>query len=637
MPDNPKKKIIENFISRTKIYLGIIAILFIVICIYDKRLIIPSIIIYILIAIYSALTNKKKKGEYQDHIQELMFDIDSVAKSTLVNVPFPVVIVETSGKILWKSMKFTTEFANIDIGNYINDIVKENNKKVERINKSIKIENKNYKVIGRVLKNAQRNKKSNAISLFFLDETDYRELIEKYNDAQICIGIIMIDNYEETIARLDVETKAQTIAKIEKEIYRCASETGGLIIKTERDTFIYIFEQKYLNEIKNNKFNILDTIKEIDSDGKLQLTLSIAVSNEGKTEYEKYKSATTAIELALGRGGDQAVVRENEKYIFFGGRTQEVEKRTKVKARTIASGLEELMKNSSNIMIMGHMNPDIDSIGSSIGIYRYAKTLGKECYIINNTSSQTINAFIEELKKEPEYQKNLLNKQEALAKITDETLLIIVDTHKKSYVEIPEILEKTKKKVIIDHHRKSTDFIDDTLLVFHEVYASSAAELVIEIIQYAEQEIKLKQIEAESLYAGIMVDTKNFTFKTGVRTFEAAAYLRKCGVDILRVKKWFQSDLEDYILISDIVKGVEIINETIGIATYEQKSKNAGLICAKVADELLTISDITASFVIGDLGDKICISGRSIGDINVQVILEKLRRWRTHNLSGSTT
>ena len=282
------------------------------------------------------------------------------------------------------------------------------------------------------------------------------------------------------------------------------------------------------------------------------------------------------------------------------------------------------------------MNGDIDSMGSSLGLYRFAKTLNKEAFIVNETRGLALESFMDVLTEQEEYKNIIITKSEAMAKISPDTLLIVTDTHKKSYVEVPELLEETENIVIVDHHRKSTDYIENATLSFHEAYASSAAELVTEIIEYGTNDITLSTIEAESLYAGIMVDTKNFTFKTGVRTFEAAAYLRKYGIDIIKIKKWFQSDLESYKVIADIVKNAEVINETIGISEYDEKDKNANLICAKAADELLTISNITASFVIGNLGDKICISGRSIGDINVQIILEKLRRWGTYYTCWST-
>ena len=284
---------------------------------------------------------------------------------------------------------------------------------------------------------------------------------------------------------------------------------------------------------------------------------------------------------------------------------------------------------------MGHTNGDIDSMGSSLGIYRLAKTLGKEAYIVNETYGMSLESLMAALKEQGYDSNVIIDKNTALANVTSNTLLVVVDTHKRSYVEVPELLEKTEKIVVIDHHRKSEDFIDNAILTFHEAYASSAAELVTEIVEYASKEVVLEQIEAESLYAGIMMDTKNFTFKTGVRTFEAAAYLRKYGIDIIKVKKWFQSDLENYNVIANIVKNAEIVNGTIGISTYDEKDKNANIICAKAADELLTISDITASFVLGKMGDKICISGRSIGDINVQVILEKLGGGGNITLAGA--
>ena len=462
------------------------------------------------------------------------------------------------------------------------------------------------------------------IMLYFLDETENQKLQKEYKDSKSCVTILMVDNYEETMLQLESEERPQIIAQIDKCIYEWTDKTNGVLIKSDRDRYIYLFEQRYLENVKEDKFSILDRIKEITTRENVQFTLSIAVSNEGSTDKEKYKSAQAAMDIVLGRGGDQAVIRENEIYKFFGGRAQEVEKRTKVKARIVAHALENLIKDASKVMIMGHTNPDIDSMGSSMGIYRLARSLHKNAYIIDSNNTTTLQNFKKSLAKEDEYEDILISKEVAIENVDKETLLVIVDTHKSTYVEAPELLDETDKIVVIDHHRRSADFIEKATLIFQEVYASSAAELVTELIQYAETKVELTTLEAESLYAGIMMDTKNFTFKTGVRTFEAAAYLRRCGVDIIRVKKWFQSDLASFNKIADIVKKAEIVNDTIAIAMYTKKEKDASLICAKAADELLTISDITASFVLGNLGDKICISGRSIGDINVQIILEKL-------------
>lgn len=634
---NTNRKFLDTLVSRTKIYLALIFVLLAIICIQNPRLIIVSICVYLLILGYTYYINQKRKSEISETLQDLTLTVDSVAKTSLINSPFPLIIVENDGNIIWKSSRFVSEFANIDINTYvtdinldIKDIVKKSREKTnkEDIIRQVDIGDKTYKVIGKYIKYSKnrdrKSKKEYMVILYFIDETENIKLREEYEDSKSCIGIVMIDNYEEMMLRLETEEKPQITAEIDKCIYDWANETEGVLIKVEKDRYIYFFEQRYLEKIKEEKFSILDKIKEINTNEKVQFTLSIAISNEGITDREKYKSAQTAMDIVLGRGGDQAVIRESEIYKFFGGRAQEVEKRTKVKARIVAHALENLIKECQKVMIMGHTNPDMDAIGSCMGIYRLARTVGKDAYIICDKSVATLENFMKTIEKDTEYEDIIINKEVAEENIDGDTLLVIVDTNKINYVEAPELIDKTKKVVVIDHHRRSTDYIDSATLIFQEVYASSAAELVTELLQYVGNKVTLKKIEAESLYAGIMMDTKNFTFKTGVRTFEAAAYLRRCGVDIIRVKKWFQSNLESFNKIADIVKKAEIVNETIAISTYEKKTKEANLICAKAADELLTISNITASFVIGNLGDKICISGRSIGDINVQIILEKL-------------
>lgn len=629
------KKIFDNLVSRTKIYLVIILILLIVICWQNKILIVPAIALYVLILAYTYFANNKRKSEISETLQDLTLTVDSAAKTSLINSPFPLIILETDGNVVWKSSKFASEFEDIDINTFVNDLIYDlkeeiKNKKNDTdksILKNIHVNKRQYRMVGKFVnsKRYSKNEKNEYMAiLYFIDETENIKLQNEYNDSKSCVGIIMIDNYEENMQMLESEEKAQYVAEIDKVIYEWTNETNGILIKSDRDRYIYIFEQRYLEKIKEDKFSILDKIKELDPKQKVQFTLSIAISNEGEVDKDKYKSAQTAMDIVLGRGGDQAVVRQNDIYKFFGGRSQEVEKRTKVKARVVAHALENLIKESSKVMVMGHANPDIDAIGSAIGVYRLAKSLDKNAYIIADNRPALQN-FMESLKEEPEYEDVVINKEVAEENIDEDTLLVVVDTHKVNYVESEEVLKKASKIVIIDHHRRSADYIENATLTFQEVYASSAAELVTELLQYAEVNVELKKIEAEALYAGIMMDTKSFTFKTGVRTFEAAAYLRKCGVDIIRVKKWFQSDLESFNKIADIVKKAEIVNDSIAIALCDtEKSKDISLLCAKAADELLTISNVTASFVLGDTGEKICISGRSIGDINVQVILEKL-------------
>lgn len=630
------RKVLDKLISRTKIYLIIILVLIIALCVLNTKIIIPSIIVYLAILAYTYYANNKRKSEISEQLQDLTLSVDSAAKSSLINSPFPLVILETDGNIIWRSVKFTTEFANIDINNYLENLVDDikyeienrENKNDKSIIRQEKIGKNEYKILGEYVKSKNPKKKHDyMIILYFLDISETIKLQEEYENSKSCVAIITVDNYEETMQNIDSDKKIQIVAEIEKRIYEWTNKTDGILIKsdTERNSYIYIFEQKYLDRIKEDKFSVLDTIKEIyANDVTGQLTLSIAVSNDGKTDKEKYQTAQETMNIVLGRGGDQAAIRDDGNYLFFGGHVEEVEKRTKVKARVVAHALEDLIKESKDVYIMGHLNPDIDALGSSLGIYRIVKSLEKDAYIVTSTDGLTLQNFMEDINKEEEYQNVFIDKDTALDEISKNSLIVVVDTHKRTIVEAPELLNVTDRIVIIDHHRRSADYIEKSALTFQEVYASSAAELVTELVQYVKEKPQLTMTEAEALYAGIMMDTKNFTFKTGVRTFEAAAFLRKCGVDIIRVKKWFQSDLESFNKIAEIVKNTEIYKDTIGIAVYKHKDKNAGLICAKAADELLTISDITASFVMAEIGDKVTISGRSIGDINVQVILEKL-------------
>ena len=639
MPNNNSKNW-DSLISRTKIYLIIIALLIVCISVLNYRLIIPGIIVYALIIWYTMWTNKKRKAELSEQLKDLTLNVNTTAKTTLINSPFPLAIVETNGNVIWKSEKFVTEFENLDINmnEYLSEIVRSIKLTIENsdegkqekvrgtIDTNIKIENKMYKVLGSYVKSHKMHQKEQEYTtiLYFIDETYLRKLEQEQKDSDICVGILMIDNYEEISQRISSEIKPQLIAKMEKYIYDWAAKYNSLIVKSDRDTFFCIMEQKYLKEAEADKFNILDEVKDIDVPDITQPTLSIGFSDDGDNNAEKAESARTVIDIALGRGGDQAIVKMDGRYQFFGGRTQEVEKRTRVKARIVSHALKELINEADNVILMGHVNGDMDSIGSSLGLYRLTKTLGKEAKIVNETTGIGLDNFLTEAKKSEEYADCFITKQEALDSVKPNTLLIITDTHKKSYVEVPELLEKVNKIVVVDHHRRSTDYIENSILTFHEVYASSASELVTEILEYSQLDIELTQIEVEALYAGIMLDTKNFTFKTGVRTFEAAAYLRKCGVDIIKVKKWFQSDLHTYQIISEIVSKSEIVNDSIAISTYENDDENANIIAAKAADELLTIGGIKASFVLGKTGDRIYISGRSIGGINVQLILEKL-------------
>ena len=623
----------NKIVSRTKIYLIIIAILLVGICILNYRLTPIAILLFTLLIIYTLWTNSKRKSELSESLKDLMLDVNQTAKTSLINSPFPLVIMELNGNMIWKSEKFSYEFENQNIDSELNELLNkikaeiENSKNKEKgnINLNTYIQDKYYTVLGSYVKSHKKHQdREYTTILYFIDYTEKNKLEKKVEETNLSVGIIMIDNYEELSQRVSAEQWPILSAQVEKSIYDWGAKYNSLVLKSNRDSFYCIAERTAIKEMCEDKIDILDTIKDIEFPDIMQITLSIAFSNDGENNLEKAESARVVIDIALGRGGDQAIIKTDGKFEFFGGRTQELEKRTKVKARMVSHALKELIKSSDNVLIMGHNHGDMDSIGSSMGIYRLSKAIGVDAKIINETTGIGIDNFLEEAKKSEEYTEGFITRTEAEEMITPKTLLVIVDTNKKDYVEVPELLEKIPRVVVIDHHRRSTEYIENALLTFHEVYASSASELVTEILEYSQVDLDYSTIEIEALYAGIMLDTKNFTFKTGVRTFEAAAYLRKCGVDIIKVKKWFQSDLETYQTISDIVSKSEILNDNIAISTYDLEDENANIIAAKAADELLTIGGITASFVLGKVGDKIYISGRSIGDINVQVILEKL-------------
>ena len=631
----------QMYISRTKIYLAVIFVLLVVICVFQYKLIPLAIGLFTLIVIYANWTNKKRNAELDEQLKDLTLNVNTTAKTTLINSPFPLIMLETDGSVIWKSEKYVNEFAEADDEESFDNLVKQikilidnsDNKAKGKVETQYVVGNKSYTVLGSFVKakkkqhNKDKQKDENqeyTTILYFIDDTEYRELQQDKINSDLCFGNIMIDNYEEVSQRMPNETRTLLLANIEKKIYDWAAKYDGVVIKADRDNFITIFTKENLVQALEDKISILDDIKTSDMSDDIRPTLSIAFSNNGMNNIEKSESAKELIGIALGRGGDQAIILLDGKHEYIGGRSQEVEKRTKVKARVVANSLKELIRESDNVLIMGHVNSDMDAIGSAMGIYRLARTLNVEAKVVTETTGIGLDKFLDAAKASGEYEDCFINKAEADEMATDNSLLVVVDTNKKTYVEDPDLLEKISKIVVIDHHRRSTDDIENPVLIFHEVYASSACELVTEIIEYFQENVELTQLEIEALYAGIMLDTKNFTFKTGVRTFEAAAYLRKEGVDIIKVKKWFQSDLETYQTISEIVSRAEVLNDDIAISTYDNDDPNGNIIAAKAADELLTIGGIVASFVLGRIGDTIYISGRSIGEVNVQLILEKL-------------
>ena len=616
----------EVFVPRFRIYLVIILLILIGISIINPKLIPITVALYIIVLIITYRKNVVAKNRIIKHINNFMIKLKRDTDESILNFPIPATVVSSSGEIIWANDGFENLFKGINKDKYIENVIKELDEEYDNnfsaIDKEISIHDKHYRLLGNIINVRRKNSKESMIMLYFIDRTDYYRLYRMYEDAKDCVGLIVIDNYDEVINDMTDTDRPQLLAVVERQLREWFAFTGGIFTKLERNKFLIVFEKKYIKAFTDSKFEILDSIKEITYSNKIPVTLSIGIIANDESKAMSFQSAVSAIDIALGRGGDQAVIKRNGKYEFFGGKSKEIEKRTRVKARVVAQALQELITESKNVIIMGHKNMDADALGAAIGVYRIAKTLNRGAYIVYNNSGMAIDGLIKRLGKQ--YNDVLIPTDNAISKITDKTLLVVVDTHKKDFVEAPELLDKLGKVVLIDHHRKSTDAIEDATLTFHEVYASSTSELVTEILQYVEEKLELPVPEAECLYAGILTDTKNFMYKTGVRTFEAAAYLKKIGVDVAAIKKMFQNDVDTYVAIADVIRNSDIVHNNIAIAVCSNEVDNHAQIAAQAADELLNLNGIETSFVLVDMGEYINISGRSNGSLNVQMVLEKL-------------
>lgn len=462
-----------------------------------------------------------------------------------------------------------------------------------------------------------------AIMIYMENITEILNLREELANAQCAVAHIMIDNYEEVVNSASEEDRLDVINLLDKNIIGWMQDVGGLVKKLEKDKFLCVFTKKQLDSFIASKFDILTGVKSIYPGTKTQPTISIGIGIGGESLNKNNISAKKALEMALGRGGDQVVIRENGKFKYFGGNSKETEKRTKVKARIMARNLRELMESSDNVLIMGHRNSDADAIGAAIGIAGMASHIRKDAKVLLITKDDTVQMLLKKIEDNHYHDGMFIGKAGLRDYITPKTLLVICDTHIPEYTEMPELIDAVKTKVVIDHHRRSESFIANADIVYHEPFASSTCEMVAEIMQYFSSHFSVSTVDAEALYAGIAVDTKNFTFKTGVRTFEAAAYLRSAGVDTLHVKKLFRETIDNYKLKACIVTEAQLYSDNIAISLFSGVVPH--LVVAEAADEMLEINDIKASFVVARSDDgTVIISGRSLGEVNVQVILEKL-------------
>ena len=571
-----------------------------------------------------------RKKEWNRYIETLSLDIDETTKKAIMNLPIPLCILEFDGNISWYNKKFYDMTQSPDLlGENIDNIIKNINlRKVLNENKEMYTEvsykDREYTVVYNVIKNEQNKQVKYLMMLYWIDKTEYLALTQKYEEEKNIIMLIQVDGYDEVLKSANEEKRSLISVELERILSGLEISLQAAVKRTSKDKYIVITNQKGLSKLQENKFTILDTIRDIDYGNTLPVTISIGVGRDGDSIYENIKLAAGALDLALGRGGDQAIVKTKDKFEFYGGKSKAVEKTTKVKSRLIGHALKEIVSQSKTIYIMGHKYPDLDAMGAAVGIFDICKSLKKETYIVLDTVNESIDEFVSRLNKCEYYKDLFISKEDAIRNCTRDTLVVVVDTHRPSYTECEELLEISKKVAVIDHHRKGVEFIQDTVLSFHEIYVSSTCEMVTEVVQYLEDDVKINKLTAEGLLAGISLDTKFFAFKTGVRTFEAASYLKKAGADTTEVKKLFRANVEDFKTKADIIGNTRIIDNRICISYSKTQSENINVVIAQAADELLTVKKIEASFVLGEKDNTIFISARSLGKINVHVLMEKL-------------
>ncbi|MBQ9313428.1 MAG: DHH family phosphoesterase [Clostridia bacterium] len=623
-----KIKFNDVFVPKYRTYLIIILILLITGCLASPSIpmLFIALIIYAGVLFFTYRKNNFKKERVINYMDSFIFKLKT--DESILNFPIPAVIITESGDILWNNDSLELMFKGINKQKFLENIIKELDEEYDdrfaEIDKEINIHDKHYRILGNLVNLKKRNGKETVMMLYFIDRTEYYRLFKSFEDSKDCVGIIVIDNYEELFQGMSDTDMPQLVALLEKQLREWMAFTGGIITRMDRSRFLIIFDKKFIKAFTESKFEILDSVKEIKVGNKIPLTISMGIITDDGTKNEKFQSAIAAIDVALSRGGDQVVIKKDGKYNFFGGNSKEVEKRTRVKSRVIAQGLQELIMNASSVVIMGHKNMDADCLGSAMGMYILAKSYEKEAHVVFNKKGVAIDELVRKIVTSDKLSDVIVSEEELLPTINEDTLLIVVDTHKIDLVESQAILNKVNKVAIIDHHRRGTEAIENAILTFQEVYASSASELVTEILQYSELKIEIPTLVAECLYAGILTDTKNFTQKTGVRTFEAAAYLKKLGVDVAMINKLFQNDVDTYVSIADVIRNSEILFGSVAIAICPKGLENQIQITAQAADELLNLNSIDTSFVLSEVDDKVYISGRSNGKVNVQMVLEKL-------------
>ena len=565
-----------------------------------------------------------------------------VQKVLLRELEIPYAVLDDEGRIIWTNQAFEKvvhkeKGYRKSITSLFPSITKEKlPDEVEFVEMDVDFEDRNY--VAKMRKIAMRemidssvimeadNYDGFLIAFYLFDETALKIALQEVDDQSLAVGMIYLDNYEEALDSVEEVRRSLLIALIDRKVNKYIAALDGICKKTENDKYIIVLRKKAMELLKESKFDLLDDVKTVNIGNKMAVTISIGVGLDGLGYAQNYEFARNAIDLALGRGGDQAVVKTPENVIYFGGKSQQVEKNTRVKARVKAQALREIITTKERVLIMGHRVADVDSFGAAVGIYRIATTLERKASIVLNDVSTSLQPIVDLFKSHEEYKEDMIiGSQQAIELAGNNTVLVVVDVNKPSFTECPELLRLCKSIVVLDHHRQGTEVIENATLSYVEAYASSACEMVSEILQYIGQSIHITAEEADCMYSGIIIDTNNFMSKAGVRTFEAAAFLRRNGADVTRVRKLFRENAAEYKAKADAVSQAEIYRGVFAISTCTNEDiQSPTVVGAQAANELLNIKGVRASFVLTEYQNQIFVSARSIDEVNVQVIMEKM-------------
>ena len=585
--------------------------------------------VVVCLGLYSRESARRRRREITKYLDSYAGNVDTATKDTMVNSPLPMVLFRPeSGDIIWTNERFLrlsdqrehlydSTLSALIPGFDTHWLMEGKNQCPTEVSYS----GRRFLVYGHLVRTGGRGGGFLATT-YWVDVTELCLIRDQYQATRPVAAVLLLDNYEDLLKNLSENERSTIMAEIDSRIERWVADTGGILRRYQRERYLFVFEQRHLGRFIESKFDILDAIHQVVNPSGMNASLSIGVGTDGDSFRELLDFANLSVDMALSRGGDQAVIRNKFTFEFYGGRSKETEKRTKVKSRVMANALSSLVSDSSQVFIMGHKAPDNDAVGAAAGVCALCRKNGVPAHIIREAGPTPSQVLIDRLQQLPEYHDCFLSAQDALLIADNRSLVVVVDTNRPEQVQALEVLQSCNRVAVIDHHRRAATYIEGAALNYHEPYASSASELVTELLQYVMEPAHLLRAEAEALLAGIVLDTKNFTMRTGGRTFEAAAFLRRSGADTAEVKKLFQNDLAGTIAKYSIIQNARLYRNNIAVAVA---SHPVGRVtAAQAADELLNIIGIDASFVISPDGERVNISGRSMGDTNVQIILEKL-------------